>query len=224
MSDKTDLIDQKIEELVPSESKWDSLIHSVNLIPEVGGMISSWITDKRFKQYQKRCVETLKILSNTIKELRARDKEIFIDDNFGETTTKVLPRIVDTINRKKRKRYAYLLSNAAMTPEEEKREEVNTMAEILNQLEYKHVELLDTVMRQEYVQNVDMLWGPQRKIKLDRSILTNYQGTSLHRLKYMGLLHYEQVNIENNSESVEVILNSLGIKFHRWITSPIENN
>ncbi len=221
-------ISERIEAVISSDNVQDAVLAAVALVPVVGGSIATWIGQKMQREAYARVFAMLQELSAKVERLHGDGITLQLDEEFAELVTSLMPIVARTRNEQKRHRYAALLANAATRHTAEERDEALVMAQVLDQLEYRHVALLDYLMRLPASQEFHGLWRGNRTIEVSLSDFDDYEGVLLLHMQALGLL--ELNSFRQSTDPVrgagELRINARGLQFHRWITEagPSERN
>ncbi len=208
----------------PEIGGWEVFVDAVSAVPYLGGPLSNWITQRRQRVVFTRCYEVLRHVGDAVERLEQAGKGATVDEGLTELVAEVLPIAAKARSEEKRRRFAYVLARAATeAPTEERRDEARTMALLLDQLEYRHVEVLDRAMRAPMSQEVDGLLGAIRHVNFGH--VGSYGpelGAAILRLESLAL-----VSLDRDPKHKVMAMGryglqvtSLGIALHNWILAP----
>jgi hypothetical protein len=188
----------------------------------VGGGLGAWLTGGRQAEWNRRFEEILWTLTEEVARLEQLGYKAEPSAAWAETVFNLLPLALSSMQKEKRERYATLLANGAISPTPKSLEECRTMALILDQLEYPHVELLGRFLSMPGEVKHHGLWGTTREVPLDSSNVELYRdGSLLLRLEGIGLVRLIDT-ATHSPESLNKVaqFNELARRFHVWITRP----
>jgi hypothetical protein len=189
----------------------------------VGSSLAAWLGERQQAEYNRRVEEVLWALVEEVARLEQLGYTIKPTEAWAETIFNVLPLALRSLRQEKRRLFATLLANGTISSAPESLDECRTMALILDQLEYAHVELLDRFFSQQPTK-VDHhgLWGVTTRIPLDSANTELYRdGPILQRLEGVGFLRIIDTAARSpQSLNKAVQLNDLARRFHAWVTRP----
>jgi hypothetical protein len=149
----------------------------------------AWFGEGQQATYNRRIEDVLWGVVEELDYLRHKGYNVEPSERWTETIVNILPLAMRSAQQEKRQRFATLLANGTISPTPGRLEECRTMALILDQLEYAHVQILGRFFSLPAGVKHHGLWGTTREVPLDSSNTELYRdGHLLLRLEGVGLM------------------------------------
>lgn len=135
--------------------------------------VAPWLGEFGRQRYRERLEHILWWLVDAIDRMAIEPEARPDVADWGELVLTVLPMALRARAEKKREAFGALLANGLRQEAPADRDEGRTMAIILDQLEYEHIEALADVSNLPRSLSLDMFWGYRSEASLDRRLISS---------------------------------------------------
>jgi hypothetical protein len=190
----------------------------------LSGAIADWLGSRAQTEYNARIEEVMWRLTEEVDRLRIATQPLLTDDDWAELVISVLPVAARAKTQEKRRLFASLLATAAREQYSAKRDEARFMAQLLDQVEYVHVQALGKLLNMGRSHTLDQFWGYHRETTFERSDFENpntpnrQDGVVLLRLQALGMITVSDATTRSPQSLNKVArIHDLGIRFYEWV-------